>query len=171
MFNVFDLSRNQLLIDSISEEPFIWDTGSDARDFCTMYNIVYGEGRKILEPRRIALENNWKEREAKKFEDGIYTLPEFIKPYALPDHFLHLATDKKSLAYTKDSIKGQQDLRTKISFPGYLEKYWFQKISDSTRFHLLSLWEMFLIGVDGISFAITPNEIESVYKNFAYVEE
>lgn len=168
MFNVLNLVDGEIYLNN-KEEPHTWETGKEVKEFCDSYNRIFHEGKKILEPRKMIVNKNWREREAEKFKNGHYTLPEFLKPYGKADHFLHISSDKLRLAYTKDDLRGSQNVQTNISFEGYFEKY--SPMTYTAYKPIKEKWELFLLERLGLKIAMTPEEIVHVYTHFSGYED
>ena len=119
MFNVFSLVTNALWLGD-DGEPMVFETGQLAAAFCKELPDMK------LQPRKAAKgDDNWREREAQRIASGVYKRPDYLNLLeANSDHFLHLAEKKPGqLAYTKDAMKGAQDLQSIISLQGYIEAF------------------------------------------------
>lgn len=142
-------------------KPLIYETGADAAKAARELS-QYGAK---FQPRPIADDGAWKEREQARFDDGTYeTLPEWFPDR--PDHYVHhcLGGDRgKQIAYTESALKGVADRQTRIRVGAYLAKH-FPDMSESDR---CELSRKFLSEFDAgaVKFARTPDEIEHVYTN------
>lgn len=155
MFNIFDLDANDYLKDE-SGGLILFEDGRNAKDFCE-------KAQKRLQPRKAKTNINWRAKAQNRFDDKTHTLPDYLKPYALEDHYLHISRESPPLlAYYKDVSKGEQDSFTKISLENYFKNY-HEKLSPSERDGIVSRYNKANPIVDGVKFARTPEEIEKVY--------
>ena len=161
MFQILNLETKQF-ITTDGGDVVTFPDGEAANKYCLFVRDQYGWR---VQPRKIVNDEKWREREAKKFESGEYSLPDFLKPYVLPDHFVHLSKETNGvLAYTKDEFNGKANLRSKISLKTYLEK--FNPVSVATWKELNLQFNLVVLETDGLKFAKTPEEIAFVYTNY-----
>lgn len=161
MFNVLIKDAKDILKDN-KGNPLIFGTGKEAQTFIEKQQL---DRRKYIPyPQKVTAKVDWRAREKKKFDDGKYELPDFLAPYALPDHFLHLGKALPNVAYTKSEEKGVLDLQTKISLKGYFEAY-HPKLPHKEYVVVSKKFNEFVLSKDGLLFAHTPEEIVKVYRN------
>ena len=164
MFNVLDLTKNDIVMDHLGD-PVVWETGKEAAEYCELYNRAYGNNRKVLQPQKAVVDKDWKSREQEKFDSGKYSLPDFLKPFSLPNHYLHVSSNRIKLAYTKDNFRGAQNIQTQISFEGYFEKYW-PDLSRPIYDSLAQQWGDLIMEFDGLKITMDSEEIKEIYTNF-----
>lgn len=148
--------------DFITSDPFA------AARIADRLTADYGEK---WQPRSVATDENWKEREAARFRDGTYyPCPWDSEPWwhgSGPDkeHFAHVAIEKSSMvAFTKDEEAGMADRQKRMSPGGYLTEYF----GDVLTGQQIRAWSAeFSIQFDPaqLKFAKSAEEISHVYQN------
>lgn len=159
MFNIFNLETKQL-VERLGEliafnDPRLADI------FC---KEAAKEGKRY-QPRPMAGDKRWRDREHRRIGDGTYKRPHYLNYLEIEsEHFLHLA-DKRpgELSYTKDAPSGMADKQTVISLQGYIEKYCKSRI-DPDRIKMIHAEHAAnTMTDDGLQFATTPEDIVKVY--------
>ena len=158
MFHLVDDENNPVA-------AYSFHTGDAAIAKAIELNTLVGKEKFQPRPTPELYDLRWETREMGRINRGEYLVFEYMRNMqAKTKHYLHKSKDNDgTLAYTKDPDKGARDIQTKISFKGYLETYrksWLEtrtyyQLEDSHKFHCL--------GDDGVLFATSPDEIESVY--------
>lgn len=153
-------SEPSLLLDT-DGKPFVFETGREAAEKATA--LMSSMGIKV-QPRKIVVDDTWKERERARFDSGEYTaLPYWFKQEE--DHFAHHSNKHPGkIAYTKDAASGVADRQTTISCRDYLSRltpslYQYDIDSRCQR------WEAEFGLLPGLHLAKTADEIERVYTN------
>lgn len=161
MFNLYCVTLNEYVM--LGDNKHVFISGLDAKvhgDY--LANIT---GYKYQPRPAVSGDNDWKQREANRFENGDYKRVTLLEERGLTidDHFVHYSTKTCSdLAYTKNEEKGRLDLQTKTSLAGYLEVFFSAKVSPKEIRELSEQNELLFLN-DEVKFAITPDEIERVY--------
>lgn len=122
-------------------------------------------------PRRVT----WQEREAAKFEQGMYTTPCWRdeKWWTDPGHFAHVSLDDPTMiAFTENEHKGAKDIQLRMKPGKYLARF-FGTVLTPKQIAFFAEW--FVkgekpqgTGLGPIQFASTPEQIEDVYKRGPY---
>jgi hypothetical protein len=134
MFQIMNVAATPHAIwNDCDGKPWVFATGKEAADYCTRENYYFTNpayGIK-LQPRRVADDGSWKERERARFAAGEYVaLPWIGQPWfdakanELADLFAHVSTvDGAKIAYTEDGAKGMADRQTRVKPGKFLAKY------------------------------------------------
>lgn len=159
MFNIIDTTTKKLLANDATGELVVFETAVQALDIIKMMS-----NPRNYQLRKVVEETDWRSREQVKFSSGEYVLPEFLKQYSLPDHFLHVSKDKSlTLAYTKDEVKGRQNIQSRITVSGYLQifqKHLCKATIDSLERRFKDVYEF----EDGLIITQDPDEIVKAYR-------
>lgn len=115
----------------------------------------------------------WMDREVSRFDTGVYTLVPWHgqtwwnTPTAGQIHGLHYAhvsnNDRTKLAYTKSPDHGTADRQTRTKPGKYLTKHFSDTLTAQEIAELATEWEACL-NTPELQFAMTPDEIEAVYR-------
>jgi hypothetical protein len=134
-----------------------YEKGSEAAKFAKVLTNTLGFK---VQPRRISQAPDWRERQAKRLQDG--TLKKLPEKWDLPqitDHFAHIdAKDPSKIAFTENDELGKIDRVTAVTPGRYITRF-YNDIQDSHRRKLIAA-----IDPNGeIFFAWTRDEIATVY--------
>jgi hypothetical protein len=151
-------------------KPCLFAEGKEAADYCASMNRVYDYPGSLikLQPRRVADDGSWQERERGRFVTGEYQalpwsdLPWFSRPETAL-HFAHVSTvDGAKVAYTEDAVKGQADRQTRIKPGKYLARFYADVLSTEEIARLSA--EFSKTYEDNVlRFATTADDWERVY--------
>jgi hypothetical protein len=164
-FQVLNLATNRYC--GSSDGPYEWQHGESAANFAKLETERTGQKHQ---PRRIAGDVNWRERERSRFNDGTYIpVPWTSEPWfhenCNPEHFVHLSLDKTAfVAFTEDEEKGAADRQTRMRAGAYLTKFFSNALTteDITRIatELAVTQES-----NEVMFATDPDKVEWVYRH------
>jgi hypothetical protein len=148
----------------MDDSPRIFESPKDARIAAQNLGIIF---QKKYDVRPYAPpSDDWKDREARRFEDGTYTkvLPS-LQEYCLPEHFVHVSKgDPEKIAYTQNPFKGSNGIQTKSTIIGYLEKY-AKHVSSDKAGELQDEHDTAFSFIE-LKIAKTPEEMIHVYTNY-----
>lgn len=170
MFQIVNVRQNNALWNADDGKPCMFATGQEAAEYCTRINAVYTSPyyEIKLQPRRVADDGSWQERERGRLASGEYTatpwaaLPWFARPETAL-HFAHVSTvDGAKIAYTEDAVKGQADRQTRIKPGKYLARFYADVLSTEDIARLSA--EFSKTYEDNVlMFATTADDWERVY--------
>lgn len=113
----------------------------------------------------------WRRRELRRFAFGPYTPTPWAGAQWYLDsplsrlHYCHISTQNPGkVAYTENDDKGAADRQTRIRAGRYLQKY-FADVLGSNHIAFWAAKVSLATGESKLQFAMTPDEIESVYVN------
>lgn len=148
----------------MDDSPRIFEIAKDARIAAQNLGIIF---QKKYDVRPYAPpSDDWKDREAQRFEDGTYTkvLPS-LQEYCIPDHFVHVSKDDpEKIAYTQNPFKGSKGIQTRSTIIGYLEKY-AKHVSSDKAGELQDEHDSMFAFIE-LKIAKTPEEMVHVYTNY-----
>lgn len=162
MFNVINLSTSLPVLDRDGEIR-TFDNGTDARLFAKELTAETGIKHQ---PRKMAIDADWRAREQARFASGEYTPVVWAGEFwASTIHYAHVSKkNPKMISYTENEDKGRSDIQTMIK-PGVFLKKFYGNIVDPAYW---SARHAIAHGDDEsvcLKFAETPDEIERVYLN------
>lgn len=170
MFQIVNIRQNNALWNDSDGNPHMYATGQEAAEYCARINEAYANPvyEIKLQPRRVADDGSWQERERARLAAGEYTatpwteLPWFARPETAL-HFAHVSTvDGAKIAYTEDAVKGQADRQTRIKPGKYLARFYADVLSTEEIARLSA--EFSKTYEDNVlMFATTADDWERVY--------
>lgn len=169
MFQIVNISDSAAPWMDTDGKPMAFATGKEAADYCASQNRYFDWlGAPKLQPRRIADDGSWQERERGRFADGSYLplpwvdLPWFTRPETAL-HFAHISTeDGAKIAYTDDAVKGQSDRQTRIKPGKYLARFYADVLSTEEIARLSAEYSK-AYETNELRFASTADDWERVY--------
>jgi hypothetical protein len=171
MFQIVNVRLdNAVWVNPEDGKPYLFGTGQEAAAFCSRQNELWdfaGSGVK-LQPRRIADDGSWQERERGRLASGEYTAVPWatLSWFARAEtalHFAHVSTvDGAKIAYTEDAVKGQAYRQTRIKPGKYLARFYADVLSTEEIARLSA--EFSKTYEDNVlRFATTADDWERVY--------
>jgi hypothetical protein len=165
MFIIVNLETNEPVLDEYGVRLVFIDGG--LANVSAKY-LTVSKGVKHI-PQRLA-NDNWKERERLRFENGEYITPNWSVSrcfldygFSIPEnHFLHVSKkDPSKIAFTQNNEKGIADIQTPMRVGAYLLQFvegMTQELANS-----LALSHASLYAPSEVCFAKTAKEITKVY--------
>lgn len=148
----------------IFEQPFVFDCPKKATEEAKRLSKLLDIK---LQPRPI-VKADWKAREQKRLNDGIYKpAPWAIHPWwrvnCIPEHFAHVSVkDKALIAFTKGDKEGSADIQTSMKPGKYLAEFFGKVLTPEEIRKFAMEYEAKLVAKE-LKFAKTPEEIQNVY--------
>ena len=163
MFNVISLDTNEL-IKAENGNALSFDNGNSASLVAIALTEQTGKKHQV---RRAKSTNDWREREAIKFTNGEYEIPEWMTIYSYvpfnQEHFVHVSKrDPSKIAFTQDADKGERDIQTIMRVGSYLKQY--TDLSD-TSIRDMALMHANKYAKKTMHIAETADDIERVFTN------
>lgn len=173
MFQIVNVKQDNAVWNDTDGKPCLFAAGKEAADFCVEWNAVYSDPyhQVKLQPRRVADDGSWQERECARFVSGEYKrlpwegLAWFDNKAETALHFAHVSTeDGAKVAYTEDAVKGQADRQTRIKPGKYLAKF-FADVLSTEEIARLSAEYSKAYEDNELKFAHDADQWEHVYTN------
>lgn len=177
MYHVFN-PRKQTYLESLVKRywddseclhPVVFDTKAEAEAKALEATAETGE-------RHVVHDMYWQNREALRFDNGIYRRPGWHKrsfwrnrDCELVKHYCHVSLKNPELvAFTVDEMKGRADIQTPMKPGAYLKKFFGDTLSQEQIKELVELHKLYVAGgelpVPELSFATTADDICAVYE-------
>lgn len=166
MFRVIDLSAGNSLLDALTGQEKLFETGEEASQAAVTQSNLTGNK---WQPRAASKDLNWREREANRFLDKTYTkVPFYRRDFwknspLLNEHFAHVSTLKSGMiAFTESDEQGQINKKVTLRPGRYLTRY-FSLLSDSEVKECCALFNNKHDIPGELLFAETADDIEETY--------
>lgn len=153
-------------INQRTKKPLIYDNAKEAAEMAA--KLTAKRGIKF-QPRPIADQVAWHERELNRFKTGEYQPVIWVKEkwwHEIEGHFAHIGVkDKTRIAFTPDAAKGAADRQTAMLPGKYLQQF-FGNVLNAEQIREFAMQHNNKFEQNDLLFAKTPEEIQEVYKPY-----
>jgi hypothetical protein len=151
-------------INQLTNKPLVYDCPKKAAEMAAKLSKLNG---KKYQPRPVANQIDWHEREKKRFANGEYVYVLWTEEPWWKDidgHFAHVGVkDKTRIAFTPDAEKGAADRQTAMLPGKYLQQF-FGDVLSADEVREFAMQHATKFETIEFKWAKTAKEIEHVYK-------